>query len=151
MKKNALLLALTGCLLLSACNPVTHQGSIDTWKSEILEAEKNFAEMAKQEGIAKAFLNYAAEDAVLMRNNELVIGKKELMEYFDRQASSGNDVSLTWSPDFVEVSASGDLGYTYGKYIVSYPDSTGSLKENSGVFHTVWKRQEDNTWKFVWD
>jgi ketosteroid isomerase-like protein len=116
-----------------------------------LETEKNFADMAESEGIPEAFLFYAAEEAVLMRNNKLVIGRKRLQEYFDQQSSSGQEVHLTWKPDFVDVSSSGDLGYTYGNYRFSYTDSTGTVREDSGVFHTVWKRQKDGTWKFVWD
>ncbi len=82
----------------------------DHWKNEILEAENNFAQMAAAEGITKAFLTYAAEDAVLMRDEKLIIGKKELKEYFTNQASAANNLSLTWTPDFVDVSSSGDLG-----------------------------------------
>ncbi len=127
------------------------QGSPENWKSEILEAERNFAQMAAEEGIAVAFMTYAAEDAVLMRDEKLIMGRKELKEYFASQRSAASDLSLTWTPDFVDVSASGDLGYTYGKYKVSFTDSVGTVKEHQGVFHTVWKRQKDNTWKFVWD
>lgn len=36
-------------------------------------------------------------------------------------------------------------------YTYSVTDSTGETKSSSGIFHTVWKRQADGTWKFVWD
>ena len=58
---------------------------------------------------------------------------------------------LKWKPDFVDVAASGDLGYTYGHYTYSYIDSTGKAAEDKGIFHTVWKRQPDGNWRFVWD
>ena len=138
-------------LLFYSCNIDTEKVSIEKWKHEILETEQNFAKMAKDQGIRDAFLAYAAEDAVLMRNNTLVIGEKAISEYFENNASNDKDVSLTWKPDFVDVAASGDLGYTYGNYTFSYIDSTGNRIENKGVFHTVWKRQSDGTWRFVWD
>jgi ketosteroid isomerase-like protein len=125
--------------------------SVEKWKDEILETEKNFAKMAGEEGISKAFMTYAAEDAVLMRNDKLVIGKKNLAMLFDNQASKPEDESLNWKPDFVDVSASGDLAYTYGQFTYSYTDSTGTKIESRGVFHTVWKRQADGSWLFVWD
>ena len=124
--------------------------SLEKWKNEILETEQNFAKMAMEKGIDKAFLFYAADDAVLIRNNELVIGKNAITKHFENQKSN-NDVSLTWEPDFVDVAKSGDLGYTYGKYIFTSTDSNGNKVESNGVFHTVWKRQPDGTWKFVWD
>ena len=149
--KKVLLFSSVVFLSLTSCKRNMGQESHDNWKQEILEAEKNFAQMAAEEGIASAFLNYAAEDAVLMRDERLIIGRKEIEEHFANQRSPGSDLSLTWTPDFVDVSSSGDLGYTYGKYKISLTDSIGTVKEHHGVFHTVWKRQEDNTWKFVWD
>lgn len=124
---------------------------MEKWKQEIAETEKSFAAMAEEEGISKAFMSYAAEDAVLMRNNKLVIGKENLRELFENQASKPKDEKLSWKPDFVDVSMSGDLGYTYGQFTYSYTDSTGTSVENTGVFHTVWKRQADGEWRFVWD
>jgi ketosteroid isomerase-like protein len=56
---------------------------------------------------------------------------------------------LTWSPDFIDVSASGDMAYTYGKYNYTTTDSLGNVSEIEGIFHTVWKRQADGNWKFV--
>ena len=121
---------------------------MDKWKQEIVETEKEFAALAQKEGIPKAFMAFAAEDAVLMRNNTLVIGKEALRESFQE---SPENVSLIWKPDFVDVSASGDLGYTYGKFIYTSTDSLGNENVAEGIFHTVWKRQADGTWKFVWD
>ena len=139
-------------LLIYGCNSnIKKDESIEQWKNEILETEKEFAEMAQNEGISEAFLTYAADNAVLMRNNSLVIGKKTIQENFNDQSSDSKNVSLSWAPDFVDVASSGDLGYTYGKYVYTVTDSLGKSTVNEGVFHTVWKRQPDGTWKFVWD
>ncbi len=138
-------------LLAGSCSVEVEKNSMEKWKDEILEAERSFAEMAEKEGISKAFLSYAAEDAVIMRNNTLLIGKNKLREHFENQPSIGKDEKLSWEPDFVDVSAAGDLAYTYGQFIYSYTDSTGGNVELKGVFHTVWKRQADGSWRFVWD
>ena len=58
---------------------------------------------------------------------------------------------LEWIPDFVDVSASGDLGYTYGKYTITTIDSIGQTIKRGGIFQTIWKRQPDGRWRFVWD
>ncbi len=125
-------------------------GNIDTWKAEILETERSFAAMAQKEGVPAAFMEYADDDAVLLRNNQLIIGKHELDKYYKKQ-DPGRNVSLTWEPEFIEVSMSGDMAYTYGYYRFSYVDSTDNKVENTGVFHTIWKKQPDGSWKFVWD
>ena len=138
-------------LLLFSCSAEPEKNSVEKWKQEIMEVEKAFALMADEEGISRAFLSYAAEDAVLMRNNKLVIGKQNLSMLYENQASKPKDEKLSWMPDFVDVSASGDMAYTYGQFTYSYTDSTGTTVENNGVFHTVWKRQADGSWRFVWD
>jgi ketosteroid isomerase-like protein len=58
---------------------------------------------------------------------------------------------VKWSPDFIDVSKEGDMAYTYGKYVWQSPDSTGKMNVSNGIFHTVWKRQVDGSWKYVWD
>ena len=133
------------------CNPIPNEASIEKWKQEIVETEHAFAAMAKSEGIPEAFLAYAADSAVLMRNNKLVLGKLQMADYFENQSRNATEMSLSWEPDFVDVSSSGDMGYTYGKFTFSVTDSTGVKQEGAGVFHTVWKRQQDGSWKFVWD
>ena len=138
-------------LILASCNSRNEEHNIEKWKSEIVETERAFAEMAKAEGIPKAFVTYAAEDAILMRNNTLISGKDAIKNSFGNQDQGAGNVELAWEPDFVDVSRSGDLGYTYGKYTYSVTDSSGAVKLDSGIFHTVWKRQSNGDWRFVWD
>jgi ketosteroid isomerase-like protein len=138
-------------LMIASCNTRNEEQNMEKWKSEIVETEKAFAEMAKTEGIPKAFVTYAAEDAVLMRNNTLISGRDAIKNSFGNQDPGAGNVELAWEPDFVDVSGSGDLGYTYGKYTYSVTDSSGAVKLDSGIFHTVWKRQANGNWRFVWD
>lgn len=86
-----------------------------------------------------------------MRNNILIKGKDAINNSFGNQDPGPGKVELAWEPDFVDVSGSGDLGYTYGKYTYSVTDSSGAVKLDSGIFPTVWKRQANSEWRFVWD
>lgn len=146
MRKTWIILLLLATVLHSC---TSKEDQVENWKKEIIDTEKAFSDMAQQEGIAEAFAAFAAEDVVLMRNDQLVLGKEALKESL--QGSANQNASLSWEPDFVEVAASGDLGYTYGKYIFTLTDSAGTKQVREGIFHTVWKRQEDGSWKFVWD
>lgn len=119
------------------------------YKDEIMAAEVAFAKMATEQGLPKAFLFYAADDAVLKRGENLFKGTKEIAQYFKEHL--GVYEKFVWYPDFIDVSISGDLGYTYGKYELAYLNKEGKLIEGSGYFHTVWKRQSDGQWRFVWD
>jgi ketosteroid isomerase-like protein len=120
----------------------------ESLKAEIVRTEQNFASLAKEKGVAEAFGYFADSSAVIQRGNGLIIGKDSIRAFYQSRIKPGT--ILDWAPDFVEVSVAGDLGYTYGKYTISIPDSTGQPVKSSGIFHTVWKKKPDGTWRFVW-
>jgi len=130
-----------------SCGKSVDKNMIEEWKKEVIQTELEFCNMSKEKGMRIAFLNFVANEGVLPRNNELIKGKDSIKVFMKNSTSKG----LSWKPDFVDVSASGDLAYTYGKYTFEYQDSLGNTKTSDGIFHTVWKRQPDNSWKFVWD
>ena len=133
-------------LILTCCDTNSKDLS-EQWKQEIRDSEANFAALLNEKGLHDAFVAYAAEDATIMRNNKVISGKKAIDEHYKNVDTK----TLTWSPDFVDVSKSGDLGYTYGTYQFTYKDSIGEEHVDTGIFHTVWKRQKDGSWKYVWD
>ncbi len=137
-------------MLCSNCTSSRKEILKEQWKDEILETESAFSRMAQNEGIAQAFITYAAEDVVLLRNEGLIIGKEALEQMYEKQYT-GKGIKLSWKPDFVDVASSGDLGYTYGHYVYTMTDSLGKQHMQEGVFHTVWKKQPDGKWRFVWD
>ena len=135
----------------TSCN-TQDEKTIEKWKQEVITTELNFSKMAGEKGITEAFLAFAADDAVLMRNHKIISGKNNLKTFLLKSTNPNLiDQKLKWAPDFVDVSASGDMAYTYGKFTFSYKDSIGKKLESKGIFHTVWKRQSNKEWKFVWD
>jgi ketosteroid isomerase-like protein len=131
-------------MVLGSCTS-THMDD-EKSKLEVIQAEKDFAQMAKDKGNAVAFYEFADDSAVIRRGPKIFKGKEAIRIFYSGQKQSGE---LQWSPDFAY--ASGDLGYTYGQFIYSEKDSTGKVNESKGYFHTVWKKQKDGSWKFVWD
>jgi ketosteroid isomerase-like protein len=55
---------------------------------------------------------------------------------------------LTWEPVKVEVSISGDLGYTFGNWEL-YDYQRGKIRY--GNYITIWRKQKDGTWRWVLD
>jgi ketosteroid isomerase-like protein len=53
--------------------------------------------------------------------------------------------SLTWTPERIEVSDSGDLGYAYG----TYKYSTETQSEQIRNYATIWRKQKDSTCKVI--
>jgi ketosteroid isomerase-like protein len=137
---------LISILLLASCKQTVN---IDTAKNEILQTEKAFEKMASDKGLAEAFYYFADENAVILRGKDsLIIGKESIRNYYDKNARP--NAKLSWTPDFIDISDCITLGYTYGKYVFSIQDTSGNSIEHTGIFHTVWKKQ-NNEWRYVWD
>ena len=135
--------------LLSSCRS-NEPVSPEKIRGEIAQAEKDFEKMAAEKGIAEAFAFFADSNAVIKRRNDTLIhGKENILNFYS--ADFYKKASVKWSPDFIEAAESGDMGYTYGKYVWQSVDSTCKPEEFHGVFHTVWKKQKDGAWKYVWD
>jgi len=145
------LLMISSFLLFCSCNqPSDTTVPREKAKTEIAQAEKDFEKMAAEKGIAEAFWFYADSNAVIKRNNDSIIHGKENIKGF-YSSDFYNSASVKWSPDFIDASADGGMGYTYGKYLWQSKDSAGKAIEFRGVFHTVWKKQPEGSWKYVWD
>jgi ketosteroid isomerase-like protein len=141
--------ALPFLILVPLMYSCTQAVNIEAAKDEILQAEKAFEKMASEKGMSEAFYYFADENAVIRRGNDsLIKGKENIRLYFAQNANP--NAKLSWAPDFIGVSDCGTLGYTYGKYLYTVQDSTGKNTQFKGIFHTVWKKQ-NNEWRYVWD
>ena len=138
------------CLFLLSCNNKDAiKRNQEAAKQEIIKTEKAFEKLAGEEGLIIAFTHYGASDAVINRNDSIHSGLAAIASFYSRPTKGS--IQLSWTPDYTDVSESCDLGYTYGKYVFRLTDSTGKTNEFKGIFHTVWKKQKDGTWRFVWD
>lgn len=117
--------------------------------SEVYQTEVAFQKMTEADGIQSAFVFYAAASAVLHRNGKLVEGKEAIQEFYG--SPMYESAKVQWTPDHIELAGSGDLAYSYGKYVWFFPDASGKMTEYPGIYLTIWKRQPDGTWKYVWD
>jgi ketosteroid isomerase-like protein len=143
------IITLVAMLGLFSCNNSGNSKAIDSAKQNILSIEKEFSDYVQKEGISAGFNKYAAEDAVANRNGNLIRGREKIHEFYETTRSKKD--KLEWTAEFADVATSGDMAYTYGNYVYTAYDSIGKAREFKGVFHTVWKKQKDGTWKFVYD
>lgn len=67
-------------------------------------------------------------------------------------ASTDPAFKIHLTTDKVDVAGSGDMGYARGKFTEQYTDAkTGKVMSNSGSYLTVYKKQDDGSWKAVED
>ena len=131
-----------------AMNPAAavRQKAID----EIREADQNFSILSEKQGMAKAFTTYAADDVIKLNDGAApTIGFDSLRAQMSRLPA--NSPVLSWQVIKADAATSGDLGYTFGQWMLTNKDATGQRKAQYGVYMTVWKRQRNGQWRFVLD
>jgi ketosteroid isomerase-like protein len=91
-----------------------------------------------------------ANGSMLVPHAPIVTGKKAVKKLiaagFDLK-----DYKLSWRPDKAGVARSGELGYTSGKYKVSFMDASGRTIFEKGKYLMIWKKQKNGDWKVLFD
>lgn len=116
-------------------------------KADLIQADIQFSELSVNEGMKRAFLQFADDSAVLLRQGGWpIIGSINLEQSFARLNDSG--FTLSWEPMDAFMAEAGDMGYTYGTF-TRLIKATG--QKSRGSYVTIWKKQSDGSWKFVLD
>ncbi|WP_264566552.1 YybH family protein [Flavobacterium sp. N3904] len=137
-------------LILNSCSPKSETKNLTYAKLEIVKTEKDFEKLVAEKGPAEGFYQFADSNAVIKREHDtLIIGKANIKNYYLNQKIK--NPTVTWSPDAVTVSDAGDMASSYGKYVWTFTDASGKEQIYKGIFHTVWKKQKDGSWKYIWD
>jgi len=144
-------------IALAAAAPA-HALSHDALCAELVVAEQQFCALVATEGIPDAFVANMAPDVFLP--DQLQVSRAEHVAWLQAaraKAGGGHpgqpdpNVQLTWTPLKVDVSVDGTLGYTWGKYRYTSKGKDGKTADLVGIYLTIWKRQPDGTWKYVFD
>jgi ketosteroid isomerase-like protein len=117
---------------------------IETNRAALLSIDREFSQASEKKGARAAFSAYLADDARLFRDEKFpFVGKQAA-------ATAIADLAgiLKWQPTSAEVSAAGDMGYTYG---VAEFKAAGADKVQFNNYVRIWKRQADGRWKIVID
>ena len=107
----------------------------------VLAAERHFARVAADSGTRMAFLRYMDDSAMVSREGRFTFGRPVY------EAAPARRDTLLWEPDMVDASLAGDLGFTSGPWHMM----KGGKQVATGWFNTIWKRQADDTYRFVLD
>ncbi|MDH4386913.1 MAG: DUF4440 domain-containing protein [Caulobacter sp.] len=103
----------------------------------VAQAERDFAADGLAMGVKQSFLKHMDDQAVVFqpepRNAREAIGAQP----------DAPGPTLEWWPTWAGIARSGDLGFTTGPYAVN--------GVRRGHYLTVWKRQADGGWKWVYD
>ncbi len=150
--RNAALVTVTGTLCLSlslkaADTPLIIHGPAAVAQA-IAETDRAFSARSAAIGTAKAFREFMdGKDGLEFAGGEPKRGAQEIF------SAHGGDAPpksvLTWEPAEVFAAASGDLGATWGHWLLKPNDR--SKKPQTGHYVTVWRKAPSGDWKGVID
>jgi uncharacterized protein (TIGR02246 family) len=108
-----------------------------------------------QELVSKDFekvVAHYAEDAVLISPGMPSLSGRDQIRKFMREAMGDPALSLKFQTSRVEVSKSGDLGFTQGSYQLTMTDpASKQVIHDHGSYVTTYRKQPDGKWSAVAD
>ncbi len=117
--------------------------------AQLRQTEIDFAKAFADRNVER-FASFVADDARFTSAGQLRPGKAAIVEQWTKMMQNPN-LSLTWSPDLVEVSKDGTLGYTSGPYEVTVKRADGPPATERGRFASVWRRGPDGKYRIILD
>ncbi len=115
-------------------------------KIKMLDADRAFSKLSLEKGMKNAFLEYIDSNGVLLRPGQYPLVGANAIDFLSQLSDSS--YTLQWEPKGGAIAQSGELGYTYGLYVLK---PGGKDTTFYGTYVSIWKKQTDGSWKFVLD
>lgn len=126
---------------------VSAQINVEAEQKVLLATDVEFAQTSLRKGPSAAFYQYLADDAMQLPEGSMPIyGKNAIYE-----TMKGDHYDLLWTPVKAEVAKSGELGWTWGNYIVIVKNEDGTKTKMHGKYLNIWRKQKDGKWKLIVD
>ena len=118
-------------------------------RSPNMEADRAFARSTQANG-AEGWASYFAEDGIMGGGQAVIVGRDSIRTLM-MPAFADPMYSLSWEPMLAEVAASGELGYTLGRYERRRTAADGTVSSETGSYLTVWRREGGGEWRVALD
>ena len=116
---------------------------------KLLQTDRQFAQSSLQFGAAEAFRLYLHEDALLLSDGSFPVRCRD--DIYSRMKSGESSGVLSWEPQEAHVSRSGELGWTWGTYTLSWQDDQQQTQTEHGKYLNIWCKDEQGNWKVLVD
>ncbi|MDH3711346.1 MAG: DUF4440 domain-containing protein [Cyclobacteriaceae bacterium] len=135
-------------LLLTACSPPQAvEIDLQAEGEKVMEASRAWAKSQSNE----EYLSYWTEDALVAAPGQPTYrGHDEIRKMLESSAEIPG-FEVNWEPKEVFLAKSGDLAYLIENNYFAWTDSLGTQVKTFNKAVTIWKKQEDGSWKCVVD
>jgi len=128
------------------------QPHVDT-KAEgekVMQLSREWVRVASTRDVDKT-VSYWADDAFLMSAGQPPLKGKQAIRQMVEESYKIPGFRISWQPQSVEVSQSGDMAYMIENSQVSFTDSMGKPITLNNKAVSIWRKQADGSWKNVVD
>ena len=126
------------------------EGRLEQAKREMMAADREFSRVTGEQRLA-GFVTFMDDSVGTLRPDSPVIHGREAMAGRWKRLLDNADLSLDWEPIYAEASGSGDFGFTVGRSVFKQRGEKGWEVAGTGKYVTVWRRQQDGSWKVLFD
>lgn len=110
---------------------------------KLVEAERAFAQMAREKSTKEAFLYYMADEGVVFEPEAV-----NAREVWSKRPDS--PALLSWEPIWADISADGSIGYTAGPWEFR-PEGKDGKPVAFGQYVSIWKKQKNGEFRVILD
>ena len=136
-------------LSLAACKEKAPDTSADA--QAIKDGEATWVKDWQSKDTDKIVAHYSPDAALLVSGMPAIKGTDAIKSGIGTMLKDPH-LSLTFSPTVVVVAQGDDIAYTQGVYTMTYTEpKTGMVLIEKGKYVTVYKKQDDGSWKAVED
>lgn len=136
------------------CAPAQPPAAPDTRAADeqaIRDGEAAWVKDFDAKDVEKVAAHYADDGTSMISEMTLMKGKDAIRAGLKEEFSDPN-ASLDFHPDKIEISKSGDMAYSQGKYAFTSTDpKTKKRVIEHGGYVEVYKKQADGSWKVAQD
>ena len=119
-----------------------------TPRESLLAADRGYNQFCSENGLLAAYDRMMADAGLQLPDGaEPLYGKTSILDEI-RKIDGG--VKLCWDPVDGAVAASGELGWTWGTFTMSWEEDA-RLRTSRGKYLNVWVKDSDGQWKIKVD
>lgn len=117
---------------------------------KLMRLSRDWSRVAESGDIEKT-LSYWSDSAVVISSGDPTIQGKDGIRKMVESSLRNPGFKIFWEPKKAEISESGDFGYLLEETTITITDSARKTISQHYNGITIWKRQDDGSWKNVVD
>jgi ketosteroid isomerase-like protein len=119
-------------------------------EAAIRAADEAWAKSAADNNVDTWMSHYTDDVATFAPGEPMAVGtdavRKSMVAFLGTPA-----LKVSWKTAKVEAAKSGELGYSYGTYEMTFKDAKGKALSDHGKYVETWRKQADGSWKCAAD